>query len=136
MTAVAWTPQAGTYKDLTGVAEKHFIQFLEEVCLKMGVRIEDLLSTSRKGTLVTLRHLMMGVARWEFDLNTKTVGMIFNRDHSSIIYACKKLQDDWEFSGPTFTQMQSLQTSEEVFNSIWRQTYKTVGKWRTRKKLT
>ena len=135
MTSVAWTPQAGTYKDLTGVAEKYFIQFLEEVCLKMGVRIEELLSTSRKGTLVTLRHLMMGVARWEFDLNTKTVGMIFNRDHSSIIYACKRLQNDFTGrQGPTFTQRQSLQTSEEVFNSIWRQNYKTVGKWRTQKK--
>ena len=129
-----WTPQVGTYKDLTGIAEQHFMSFLDEVCPVLGQTTAAVLSKSRRMQLVTIRHLMMCVARYEFDLNTKSVGLLFNRDHSSVIYACKEMENKWFIYGPTFSQMQSLHAAEKIFTQIWGHKFKTVGTWRTRKK--
>ena len=58
-----------------------------------GVRIDDLSAPSRKKEFVKARYVAMSLARKLTTLSTIQIGKAFNRDHTSVLNACKKINE-------------------------------------------
>lgn len=70
-------------------------QIKPEVILKIvseqcGVSAEDILSRSRKGTIVNARHIYCTIMKKEFGYSYKSVGeMVNGRDHTTAIHSIR-----------------------------------------------
>jgi len=102
---------------------------MEAVCFEMGYTKEQVAGTSREKELVRLRHLMMCIARYEFDMSTVRVGKIFSKDHSSVIYGTKKIQELYHKNQLGFFLTVCIQTSERMFYEEWAHNFQKVAKW-------
>lgn len=58
------------------------------VCNKLGVTIEDTKGTVRDAEIVRARQIYCYLAK-EMGYTFKKIGSIINRDHATVIYACK-----------------------------------------------
>ena len=56
-----------------------------------GCSVEDILGPSRDPFLVRTRHQAMHEVRKKTGASFPVIGRIFNRDHSSVIHAVKKV---------------------------------------------
>lgn len=79
---------------------------------------------SRRGTtdITEARHLSMYLMREVFGLNLARIGNTFDRDHSTVIHALKKVQDlretDLAFrASATHARAAAEALKEELFNS-------------------
>ncbi len=78
------------------------IKIKPEVILKVvsdqcGVSVEDVLSKSRKGTIVNARHIYCAIMKKEFGYSYKSVGeMVNGRDHTTAIHSIKTHQNRCE----------------------------------------
>ena len=79
---------------ITGLTPKMVQQVVLDIT---GTTIEDMKSKSRKSRLTFPRHLLMW-ATYKFTPATlNEIGANLNRDHSSIIYACHRVEDHLKF---------------------------------------
>ena len=62
-------------------------------CHVLNVNRTDVLSKSRKRELVECRQIAIGLIRINSQSTLKNIGKMFNRDHSTIIYACENFKD-------------------------------------------
>jgi chromosomal replication initiator protein len=69
------------------IAEK----IMEDVAHGAGYTVEDLRSKAKSSDLVEVRHFAMQRVRSETGLSYPEIGRLFNRDHTSVIHACKKI---------------------------------------------
>lgn len=58
------------------------------VCDKLGVNVEDAKGTIRDAEIVRARQIYCYMAK-EMGYTFKKIGAIINRDHATVIYACK-----------------------------------------------
>ena len=66
------------------------IDFVHNVCRKIGVDHADILSDSRNRPLPQIRHVLMSEVRQRFpDLSLPQIGSIFNRKHCTVIHGCR-----------------------------------------------
>ncbi len=65
---------------------------IAEVCTQYGVCREELVGHCRCRPLVAARHEAMRRVYEETELTLIDVGRLFHRDHSSVIYAIRKLE--------------------------------------------
>ena len=68
------------------------INVLKKVAQYFGVSLEDLLGQSRKKDFALPRHLSMFFLHCEEKLSLTRIGTLFNRDHTSILYAAEKIK--------------------------------------------
>ncbi len=68
------------------------IKVLKKVAQYFGVSLEDLLGHSRKKDFALPRHLSMFLLHCEEKLSLTRIGNLFNRDHTSILYAAEKIK--------------------------------------------
>ena len=54
---------------------------------------DEVIGKSRKREIVECRHIAMGVIRHNTLTTLKEIGKLFNRDHSSVIYAIENFKD-------------------------------------------
>lgn len=76
----------------------HISQFeaaLPDLCREMGISFSALM-TLKKGSqhLAHERHLLMHTARLGTTAGSVIIGRLFNRDHSSVLYASKRVAND------------------------------------------
>lgn len=70
------------------------IQRVLQVCAEeYSVRVEDLLSKSRRRGLVTPRQMAMKILRYNFKypLSVVEIGRVFGRDHTTVIHSTRTI---------------------------------------------
>jgi hypothetical protein len=124
MSVMPWRPPSGVSGTMAA-----FDRYMEAVCVEMGYTKEQVAGTSREKEIVRLRHLMMCIARYEYDMSTVRIGKIFSKDHSSVIYGTKKIQELYHKNEFGFFLTVCLQTSERLFYEHWGHHFQKVAKW-------
>jgi chromosomal replication initiation ATPase DnaA len=105
-----------------------FDKYMRSVCSATEYTKEELCGTSRESELVSLRHLLMTIARYEFGMNTKRIGKIFNRDHSSVIYGTKTFQRHFKNKQLGFFLSGCLHAAERIYSEQWGHKFENVAK--------
>jgi len=76
------------------VKPEDILKIVSEQC---GVSVEDILSRSRKGTIVNARHIFCTIMKKEFGYSYESVGkMVSGRDHTTAIHSIKTHQNRCE----------------------------------------
>lgn len=71
------------------------LQFIAEMtALAFVVNVDDILGKSRIAHLVAARHAAIYVARTLKVATTMSIGRFFKRDHSSVLFAVRKVHGD------------------------------------------
>lgn len=66
------------------------IEFVQDVCRKIGVNHDDVISETRTRPLPQIRHVLMAEVRKRFpELSLIQIGSVFNRNHSTVIHGCR-----------------------------------------------
>lgn len=68
-------------------------QIFDRVAEITGVTPDRMTSKSREAGVVQARWVAMYSIRHTLGLGTKAIGKMFNRDHTSVIHACSKVED-------------------------------------------
>lgn len=74
-------------------SEENFYMITTAVCGVYNVSVDDVFKKTRIRHVSDARHLSMFIIRQRSKATLKEVGDFFNRDHTSIIHACDKIQD-------------------------------------------
>lgn len=72
-------------------------QTLEQVAAIYKVTPEDILGTSRKEYLTDARWVFMKALRAKGRLSFPVIGKIVNRDHTTVLHACREFQHRAKF---------------------------------------
>ena len=119
---------------ITSVHVDAFDRYINGVCDEMGYTRREVLGYGRKREVVDLRHLLMIVARYEFNLSTPRIGEYFKRDHSTVVHATKKMHNLLSTNQIDLNLRQSLHAADQVMFNQWGHYMKTVSTWLTQKK--
>ena len=83
---------AGLYPDLKP-ARRTVREIQEATCLAFGVSIDELCSPGRSATLAWARQVAMYLARELTDATLPAIGREFQRNHTTVMHACKRTAD-------------------------------------------
>lgn len=67
---------------------------LERIAKEYQIPVDIIIGPSKKREIVRIRHLAMYRARVETGRSYPDIGRMFNRDHTSVISACRKMKND------------------------------------------
>lgn len=65
---------------------------MEIVLNKSGKTKEEVISKSRTQDLTAIRMVAMWALRRNTEITLKTIGNLFNRDHTTVIHACQTVE--------------------------------------------
>lgn len=68
-------------------------QILEAVSVTFGYSVDDLLGSSRSKPLVMARQTAMFACREFLGLSYPQIGKALNRDHTTVMHGCKKIEE-------------------------------------------
>jgi chromosomal replication initiator protein len=63
---------------------------IARVAARHGVTVREVLGSARSGLIVEARHAAMVEVRLEFGDSAAAIGRLFNRDHTTVLYALRK----------------------------------------------
>ena len=87
----------------------------ERIMEEYGVSEQELKSPIRDRNIVNVRHALFYYLRYTKNMNTNQIGVLFNRDHSTVINACKNV-DAWLDVPQVYRQeLQILKTINATF---------------------
>ena len=90
----AGLPAKEQYRVRLGISIHVPNDIIDVVCDELNVQRKDMLSSLRKRYLVEARQIAIGlILESNRGLALKKVGAMFNRDHSTIIYAREQFND-------------------------------------------
>jgi len=91
---VASLPLSPGVKRTLGSNKKNLTadEVIKSVMDTTGIGRVDLLGTSRSKHIVKARHLAMALIRKHCGMSYPQIGRIFNRDHTTILYAVRKIE--------------------------------------------
>ncbi|GAA4743509.1 chromosomal replication initiator protein DnaA [Gordonia alkaliphila] len=73
-----------------------------------GISVDDLIGTSKSRPLVGYRHISMYLCRELTDLSLPQIGEAFNRDHSTVIHADRKIRNTIGSDQDVYNDVQQL----------------------------
>jgi chromosomal replication initiator protein len=80
-------PKLSKIQRRSKIRPQDILKIVSEEC---GVTSEDILSRSRKGTIVNARHIFCAIMKKEFGYSYETVGnFVSGRDHTTAIHSIK-----------------------------------------------
>lgn len=83
---------------------------VEAVCSHYGVDTKNINTRSRKRDIVQARQVAMYIAKMSTDLSTAKIGkMIGNRDHATVLHACKTIKDQEAFDKQLSADIKQIQ---------------------------
>lgn len=94
---------------------KDFGEYVRSVCDSVDMDVCELMSPTRSRRVVDLRHLLMYVGRKEFDMLTTEVGQFFDRDHTCVVHAVKKMDGMADVNSFGLLLGDYLHAAEQVF---------------------
>lgn len=82
-----YLPKPSKSQKRANINPEDVLKIVSEQC---GVTVEDVLSRSRKGTIVNARHIYCAIMKKEFGYSYETVGKMVNgRDHTTAIHSVR-----------------------------------------------
>ena len=86
-------------KDIVDSQERKItIERIQQVVAEFyNITVESLVSSRRTADITYPRQIAMYLGREMTDLSLKAIGQAFNRDYSTVISACNKIEDDLRF---------------------------------------
>jgi chromosomal replication initiator protein len=82
---------AGLYPDLARRSTPRTVREIQEhTCEAFGVSIDDMRSPSRAGAIAWARQVAMYLARELTDATLPAIGREFDRNHTTVLHACKR----------------------------------------------
>lgn len=66
---------------------------IKHVCEYYGIQPEKLKTGNRSKELVDARHVVFYILRRNTNITLKEAGLLFNRDHTTVIHGLEKLSD-------------------------------------------
>ncbi|MBQ6703434.1 MAG: chromosomal replication initiator protein DnaA, partial [Clostridia bacterium] len=86
-------------KDIVDSQERKItIELIQQVVAEFyNITVESLVSSRRTADITYPRQIAMYLGREMTDLSLKAIGQAFNRDYSTVISACNKIEDDLRF---------------------------------------
>lgn len=64
-----------------------------EVAASFGVTVDDIVSDSRRNVVIKARQIAVWRMRNELGLTLNQIGNFVNKDHTTIIHACRRVED-------------------------------------------
>lgn len=89
-----------------------FRGFLKVVASHFQVSFEDLISTGRRKELALARHVAMYILKEKTGLNLMRISKLFDKDHSSVIYAVIRIKKQLESDLKLRNKVQTLLCDE------------------------
>lgn len=80
-------------KITTGQQEEAAEKIIERICDYYGVDVERILASTRIQPIAQIRHICMFIVKEKTGMTVVSIGKYFNRDHTSILHAIKRVQD-------------------------------------------
>jgi len=84
-------------------------EIIEKVCTYYGVSVKDVVGRSRFKEIVMARHMAIYIIRNKVKLKLKATGMLFNRDHTTVIHAIQNINNLLCYDEPTINDLKNLQ---------------------------
>jgi len=81
---------------------------MNEVANFYGMTVDDLCGMSRKSGVAKARQIAMYICREQTDLSLPKIGELFGRDHSTVLYACRRVKDDMNRKRETYTHITEI----------------------------
>ena len=81
---------------------------MNEVASFYGMTVDDLCGVSRKSGVAKARQIAMYICREQTDLSLPKIGELFGRDHSTVLYACRRVRDDMNRKRETYTHITEI----------------------------
>lgn len=93
MTQAAFKDETQAIRDFLGLTDTRRIgEIVEQVSKISGVHVRDILGNSRRASIVKVRHVAQWKARNE-GYTLEQIGKTFNRDHTSILYGIRRVDE-------------------------------------------
>lgn len=71
----------------------HNHQLIKEICTKLNIGVEDLISQTRKQKIVLKRDIAIYILKKKLFLTHETIGRLLNKNHSTISHSIKKIEE-------------------------------------------
>ena len=88
----------------------------ERILHEFGITENEIKSPMRDRPIVNIRHALFYYMRYSKNMNTIQIGAMFNRDHSSVINGCRKVEN-WldmpQFYGEELQILKTIQNDVE-----------------------
>ena len=84
-------------------------EIIDKVCAYYGVSTEEVIGRSRFKEIVMARHMAIYIIRNKVKLKLKATGMLFNRDHTTVIHAIQNINNLLCYDEPTINDLKNLQ---------------------------
>ena len=73
-------------------------QIIKKVSEFSKIREKDIIGKKRFKNIIEARHVCIYLIRLKFDLQIEKIGKIINCDHSTVVYACKHVDEMLEYN--------------------------------------
>jgi len=80
-------------------------QILSKICDATGLSVKQITGRNRKAELVLARHVAMYVIRDVSGQTLSSIARMFNRDHTTVIYAISHVINMIEVGSPQYTKL-------------------------------
>lgn len=97
------------------VLQEDFQGFLKNIANNFQVRVEDLISPVRKKEVALARHAAMFILKEKKGLGLMRISEIFDKDHSSVIYAVARIRKLLESDLKLRKKIQNIIDSQRAF---------------------
>jgi chromosomal replication initiator protein len=107
-------PEAGaplTPPERSGPGEPSVAEVQQAVCAVLHLSVDDLLSTRRTPQIARARQIAMYLSREATGLTLKSIAREFNRDHSTVLHAIRRVEASLE---PGSDSQRALDKSREL----------------------
>ena len=115
MTAARFEWQQPKHNAIAKAVFKDFGNYVQGVCDSVDMDVCELMSPTRSRRVVDLRHLLMYVGRKDFHMLTTEVGQFFDRDHTCVVHAVKKMNEMADVNSFGLLLGDYLHAAEQVF---------------------
>lgn len=84
-------------------------EIIEKVCAYYGVSVKDVVGRTRFKEIVMARHMAIYIIRNKVKYKLKATGMLFNRDHTTVIHAIQNINNLLCYDEATINDLKNLQ---------------------------
>ena len=83
------------FPQLTGeiLKDREPSYYIYRVCSAFGVSYEQMKSLNRKKERVMARQALCYILKYNTTLTLERIGQLINKDHATVLYSCKAVQD-------------------------------------------
>ena len=91
-----WT-LPGTDRNINITVESKIDRLLKRIATETNVSVKEMKSKFRYKEFSEARYIAMYILHKKYNLTSTRVGKLFDRDHATVLTACKKLEGFMEF---------------------------------------